>query len=249
MSTFSTLCPHFWGDVGKSAASVPDTSSLKPGQAWLPRREGHLNRRTLTHTSEHIFHHTVLSRFSSYLPMAFTSQPDWLLPLLNVGIPKELVFYPCSLLHVHTFFRKITSQAPSKSYNLLTPKSLIQAPCSRPHMDIPWVPKTNSTCPNRIHYFCLNLPILDLPTPNQAKGIPEAYLTPSSLLPHSLRHLFSLYSTPSQPWPRPLHCFWTTILASSMVSSPSRTCSTIAATWTLNQPCVPSLLKTLMTSH
>lgn len=50
-------------------------------------------------------------------------------------------------------------------------------------MDIPWAPRTNSTCPTRTHYFCLNLFLLDLPTPNQVKGIPESYLTLPSTLP------------------------------------------------------------------
>lgn len=154
--------------------------------------------------------------------------------------PKELVLHPWSVFHVHTFLKEDLSQALSITCNLLTPKSLTQAPCSRHHMDISWVSKANKMS-NRIHHFCLNLPILDLPTPNQAKGIPETHLT-SSPLPHPFRHVSPVCSPHCHsPSPGLYIAFLdndTSLLyglATANVSPHSRTCSTMAATWTLNQ--------------
>lgn len=91
------------------------------------------------------------------------------------------------------FSRKISSKAPSISYNFLIPKSLTQASCSRLHMNIPWAPHQINLSKQNLS----RLPepaLLDLSAPHQAKSITESGLTPPCPLRHPLRHVPSVCS-------------------------------------------------------
>lgn len=117
------------------------------------------------------------------------------------------------------FFREISSKASSIVYNLLTPKSLAKAPCSKHHR----YPRGYQIQLSMSEQNSLLLPGSAPPGPSYTQSS-ERRSRVTDLLPlHSLTRtrLFSLYSTLSQALAQPSALlFWTTIPASSMVSRP-----------------------------
>lgn len=118
------------------------------------------------------------------------------------------------------FFREISSKASSIAYNLLTPKSLAKAPCSKHHR----YPRGYQIQLSMSEQNSLLLPGSAPPGPSCTQSS-ERHSRVTDLPVHYLSLtqtcLFSLYSTLSQALAQPSELlFWTTIPASSTVPPP-----------------------------